>query len=180
LYKTTVQNIQSWNKLPGTEIEVGQILVVGYKNIIVASSDTSATTNLSFDEPDMNGQDEIDDRYKAQYSKGQQELNEKRINGQLTAKVIDEKTTASYIDDGSIVTNKMLALHSTAPPGTIVKVTNLLTGKYIFVQVIGKLPPGTGEEANVTIKLTKTAAEQIGALDKYFRVALHYTLETPK
>jgi LysM repeat protein len=70
-------------------------------------------------------------------------------------------------------TQKYLALHRTAPVGTIIQVENEMNNVVVFVRVIGKLPD-TGANDKLTIKLTKKAAQALGAIDKRFPVQLSY------
>jgi rare lipoprotein A (peptidoglycan hydrolase) len=66
-----------------------------------------------------------------------------------------------------------LALHRTAPVGTIMQVRNQMNDLSVFVKVIGKLPD-TGANDKVIVKLSKKAYERLAALDKRFRVELSY------
>jgi rare lipoprotein A (peptidoglycan hydrolase) len=67
----------------------------------------------------------------------------------------------------------MIALHQTAPIGTIIKITNPMTQKSTFAKVVGKFAENESTKG-VIILLTKTAAELLGALDKRFQVNLVY------
>ena len=75
--------------------------------------------------------------------------------------------------DGNSDTRKYLALHPTAPVGTIMRVRNEMTNLSVFVRVVGKLPD-TGANNNVLIRLSPAAQEALGALDGKFRVELSY------
>jgi LysM repeat protein len=88
------------------------------------------------------------------------------------AKPVQEHGIAAVID-GSSDTKKYLALHPTAPYGTIMKVRNELTNLSVFVRVVGALP-ATGANNNILIRLSPAAQEALGALDNKFRVELSY------
>ena len=88
------------------------------------------------------------------------------------AKPVQERGIAAVID-GSTDTRKYLALHPTAPYGTIMKVRNELTNLSVFVRVVGALP-ATGANNNILIRLSPAAQEALGALDNKFRVELSY------
>lgn len=75
--------------------------------------------------------------------------------------------------EGSENTKKYLALHKSAPVGTIMQVRNEMNDLSIFVKVIGQLP-NTDENKDLIIKITKEAYDRLGALDKRFRVELSY------
>ncbi|GGK71559.1 LysM peptidoglycan-binding domain-containing protein [Rufibacter glacialis] len=86
-----------------------------------------------------------------------------RVNESGMAEQIETRTDA----------NKFLALHKTAPVGTIMAVKNPMNDQTVYVRVIGKLP-ATGDNDKVLVKLSKKACQQIGAVDKRFRVEVSY------
>lgn len=86
---------------------------------------------------------------------------------------IKEKGVATWIEDESLDPSKMIALHQTAPIGTIIKITNPMTQKSTFAKVVGKFAENESTRG-VVILLTKTAADLLGALDKRFQVNLVY------
>ncbi len=88
------------------------------------------------------------------------------------AKPVQEQGIAAVIN-GSTDTKKYLALHPTAPFGTIMKVRNELTNLSVFVRVVGPLP-ATGANNNILIRLSPAAQEALGSLDNKFRVELSY------
>lgn len=71
------------------------------------------------------------------------------------------------------VTDKYLALHKTAPVGTIMQVRNSMNGQSVYVRVIGKLP-NTGENNNVLVRLSPRAVQKLGTGDSRFRVETNY------
>ncbi|WP_066510165.1 LysM peptidoglycan-binding domain-containing protein [Rufibacter sp. DG15C] len=85
---------------------------------------------------------------------------------------VSESGMAEAIDQ-KVDNNKFLALHKTAPVGTIMAVKNPMNSQTVYVRVIGKLPE-TGENEKVVIRLSKKACQQIGANDARFRVELSY------
>ncbi|WP_299820278.1 LysM peptidoglycan-binding domain-containing protein [uncultured Pontibacter sp.] len=70
-------------------------------------------------------------------------------------------------------TNKYLALHKTAPVGTIMQVKNAMNGQVVYVRVIGKLPD-TGANDKVVVRISKKAYQKLGAVDQRFRVEISY------
>ncbi|GAC1368260.1 MAG: hypothetical protein NVS3B25_06920 [Hymenobacter sp.] len=71
------------------------------------------------------------------------------------------------------VTDKYLALHKTAPVGTIMQVKNAMNGQSVYVRVIGKLPD-TGENNNILVRLSPRAVQKLGTSDSRFRVETNY------
>ncbi|TWR28814.1 LysM peptidoglycan-binding domain-containing protein [Mucilaginibacter pallidiroseus] len=85
----------------------------------------------------------------------------------------NEKGVATYIDDASLDPNKKLILHRTAPIGTVMRLTNPMTGKFVFAKVVGRF---TDDQAtrDVIVVMTKNVAQSIGAIDKRFQVNISY------
>ena len=70
-------------------------------------------------------------------------------------------------------TDKYLALHKTAPVGTIMQVKNQMNGQSVYVRVIGPLPD-TGENENILVRLSPRAVQKLGTADAKFRVETSY------
>ena len=70
-------------------------------------------------------------------------------------------------------TDKYLALHKTAPVGTIMQVKNQMNGQSVYVRVIGALPD-TGENENILVRLSPRAVQKLGTADAKFRVETSY------
>jgi len=85
----------------------------------------------------------------------------------------DEKGVATWIDDDGMDPNKMLALHRTAPIGTVIKITNVMTNRTTFAKVVGRFTDNESTK-DVIIVMTKNVAQSLGALDKRFQVNLSY------
>ncbi|MFA6946159.1 MAG: hypothetical protein WC220_09675, partial [Pedobacter sp.] len=86
---------------------------------------------------------------------------------------VNERGVALWIADENLDGTKMLALHQSAPIGTVVKITNPMTGKSTFAKVVGKFTQNESTK-DVIIVITKAAADLIGALDKRFQATLIY------
>ncbi|HEY8401418.1 MAG TPA: LysM peptidoglycan-binding domain-containing protein [Cytophagaceae bacterium] len=85
---------------------------------------------------------------------------------------IEETGFAEVIEDNT-GSPKFLALHKTAPVGTIIHVTNEANGQKVFVRVIGKLPDN-GLNDRVIIKISQKAFERLESVNKRFPVELSY------
>ena len=86
--------------------------------------------------------------------------------------VVSELGFASVIEGGND-TKKYLALHRTAPVGTVLRIRNEMNEVSVFVRVIGKLP-NTGMNDKVNIRLTPAAYEKLGGINKRFPVEISY------
>jgi rare lipoprotein A (peptidoglycan hydrolase) len=88
---------------------------------------------------------------------------------------ITETGVCSWISGGSMNQSKFYALHRTAPPGTIIRVTNKMNGRHVFVKVVGVLPD-TGDNQHAILKISESAVDKLGVLDAQFLVELNYGL----
>lgn len=68
-----------------------------------------------------------------------------------------------------------LALHKTAPIGTIIKITNPMTQNVTYAKVVGKFTDNTDTQGAIVV-LSKSAASYIGALDRRFLIEIAYGL----
>lgn len=93
--------------------------------------------------------------------------------GELLGRVVESGLGASIENSN---TEKYLALHKTAPVGTIMQVKNAMNGLYVYVRVIGKLP-NTGENNNILVRLSPRAVQKLGTGDARFRVETNYIPE---
>jgi len=85
-------------------------------------------------------------------------------------RVVESGLGAAIENNG---TDKYLALHKTAPVGTIMQVRNSMNGQAVYVRVIGKLP-NTGENNNILVRLSPRAVQKLGTSDSRFRVETNY------
>lgn len=81
-------------------------------------------------------------------------------------KIKRNRGAANYLADATSG-NQHLAFYNDAETGSIIRVTNMMNHKTIFVKVIGKLPPA--DAANeIVIKLANKAARDLGVQDDKF------------
>lgn len=190
-YNSTVDDIKEWNHLENNTLFVGQELIVGYSED--GSQNTVMANNLNVEKPnegdvkvkkqDIEERDSIDqdnpvnDDIEEKTNKINSDNRKDNAinnseNNRVDNKKITEKGMARVID-GSESTKKYLALHRTAPIGTIMQVRNEMNDLTVFVRVIGKLPD-TGENQNILLKISKTAYDRLGVSDEQFPVEITY------
>jgi LysM repeat protein len=165
-YNVSVAEIRAWNALPDDNIKVDQLLRLsappsgraGYPAGRAAAAVDSPNTESSRTNPS---------RQVAEFS-----MERIPVVGNEDKVRMEEKGIAELIP-GSGETAKFLALHKTAPTGTVIQVLNPMNNVSIFVRVVGQLPP-TGDNDKVLIKLSKAAYERLNAIDKRFLVELSY------
>lgn len=155
-FNTTVDEIKRINNLKNNSLSVGQIIKVRHGVApLTPAIPVPVSPVIKSEDPDSANQ-------------------ENRIHPNrygLTER--EEQGIAVWIDDENLDSSKMLALHRTAPIGTVIKITNPMTGKSTFAKVVGKYTENETTR-DVIIVITKATADLLGALDKRFRVNIDY------
>ena len=151
LHKVTMADIRKWNNLTSDVLKEGQrLLVEAPKNFVIDKSTLLGSKN----------------------DKGIEELKSDSKESDGLKKTI-ETGIAELIEvpDNS---GKYLALHKSAPIGTLVLVKNLANNQSIWVKVIGRLPNSDGK---LIIKLSPKAFERLNAVDKRIRAEISYLIQ---
>lgn len=189
-YKVTVDEVKSWNKLSSNAIKPGQNLVVGFvadQETPKVESKAPAVQKITIKET---VKDENESASAVKISPGKEETviiktatpeppkteqpkSDKKYTFANGRKEINEQGVAAWIEDEEINPNKYYALHRTASNGTIIKITNKMNNKSIFVKVVGKLQE-TGDNEGLIIKISKASADKLGVLDQRFSAQLVY------
>lgn len=155
MYNVSESDLRTWNNLTDNGLKEGLLLLV------------KAPLNTGAPLPAKK------DTLKAASPK----TNEPRPMASSTGvKEQEENGMARWFADDALTGGKLLALHKTAPVGTIIKLTNHLNGKSVFVRVVGVLPE-TDENKNIIIKISRSTAERIGMRDEQTQVKLQYAVE---
>jgi LysM repeat protein len=163
MHKVTMAELRKWNNLTSDRLQEGQRLIVsdpsGTKSTIAVdkASLLPAKTTAAATAPAPVPVSEAPVK-----EKGPEDIKKKIETG--IAELID-------VPDNS---GKFLALHRTAPIGTLVLVKNLTNNQSIWVKVIGRLPGG---DSKVIIKLSPKAFEKLNAVDKRVRAEISYLLQ---
>lgn len=163
-YDVSVTEISKLNNLKKTSLELGQKLKIPKKGTVINNQDITYPT------------EEEQKNVIVEKSTGTADVKVNVKNNKLLGSVdYNETGIAGWIDDKNLDSKKSIALHRTAPVGTIIRVTNLMNNKSIYVKVIGKLPD-TGDNENTIIILSKAAVNMLGGVDQKFRVNLNYSV----
>ena len=189
-YDVDVNELRQRNKLPNESLQFGQSLIIREKEILpraslanpassrkisdrlapppsVASNDAAALlTNAPPPRQRLRTEALAVERERFQEIKKQEERALEDIE------VVSELGFASVIEGGS-ATKKYLALHRTAPVGTVLRVRNEMNEVSIFVRIVGKLPD-TGVNDKITIRLTPAAYQKLGGINERFPVEISY------
>jgi LysM repeat protein len=184
-YGVTVQQLQEWNNMTGTELSVGQELLVAAstgeavkQNTPAAQNTTPAQTSPSVPAstvPVVVAAEQKKETPVQTSSAPKQEAKEQTIRISESVKNSDEvlQNGLAELIEGTSGNRKYLALHRSAPVGTIMKVRNEMNNREVFVRVMGKLPE-TALNDKLVIKISKSAYDRLGAIDPRFRVEVTY------
>jgi LysM repeat protein len=164
-YGVTIQQIKDWNKLEGNEISIGQ-------ELRVAPPPNEPVKTVA---PVVVASNEVKKEVVTQTATPKTEVKEQTIRISESVKNSDEisQNGLAELIEGTEGNRKYLALHRTAPVGTILKVRNEMNNREVFVRVMGKLPD-TALTDKLVIKISKSAYERLGAIDQRFRVEVTY------
>lgn len=160
-YGVTIDQLKEWNNLTSNELKLGQLLIVAAPASVAtvavviapvtqvpAKNNTPAETTQT-PTPVVSTPIKISEGYK-------------------DGKEVRETGLAELIE-GTQGNRKYLALHRTAPTGTILKIKNQMNDREVFVRVIGQLPD-TGTNDKLIIKISKSAYDRLSAIDPKFMV----------
>jgi hypothetical protein len=155
-----VEDLKKWNSLAGTDLKVGQVLFLTQpmyqKEAPVTASNPAVTPKVTQETKSV-------------------PVKEPTIVISESVRNSDEiiESGAGEVIEGSEGNRKYLALHRTAPTGSILKVRNEMNQREVFVRVVGTLPD-TGRNNEVLIKISKSACDRMGVIDPRFRVQVTY------
>jgi len=160
-FNTTVDDIVKLNNLPSSNAVSGQSLKIKLNSanvpvpVPVAPPIVVKTDSFSYSSPQ-------DSMNAVKFGANKFGLYEKAEKG----------IAVSFTEEG-LDPSKKLALHRTAPVGTVIKITNPMTGKTTFAKVVGRFTDSESTK-DAIIVVTKNVADSIGALDKRVHVNISY------
>lgn len=172
MYDTNVAQLKEWNQLTTEGLGIGQKLIVGVtKGLPKKTQERVVRSGTEEEKPKDYGYNSNPMTIAQVGDPSQEELEANNVE-RASVRKISEMGMAMSIED-SLNTKKYLALHRTAPIGTIMQVHNEMNNLSVFVRVVGKLPP-TGTNDKVLIKLSRKAYEKLGAYSEKVPVRLTY------
>lgn len=159
-FNIKVEDIKRANKLTSNNIKEGLFLLIPKVSLPTESITTAAIEPKVLVIPDVIKENQpVDDDMFKPNKYGIHEKQERGIGLWLENLGGNEQTS--------------LALHKTAPIGTILKITNPMNQNITFAKVVGKFSDNE-ETMGAIVVLSKSVAESIGLLDKKFQVELNY------
>jgi len=169
MYNQNINSLQTWNKLSDLSVKPGQDIIVEWvmptgealvkvanKSAAVATANKASSSNAA--------------------SPFERKFNSVEKDPLGMYKKITQTGIATWFDDAGASASSggnMYALHRTAPLRSILKVTNPMNKKSVYVMVIERLPNTINNE-NVSMSLTKSAAKKLGILDEKSIVECKY------
>ncbi|CAM3516013.1 LysM peptidoglycan-binding domain-containing protein [Sphingobacterium prati] len=157
----TVEDIKKTNNLKNNIISGGMKLMIPNQPLPPERPKLVEPKGIEIITPDSTN---VDDKEENQISTNRYGIREK-----------SERGIGVWIDGLSTQGTSNLALHKSAPVGTILKITNPMTKSVTYAKVVGKFNDNA-ENQNAIVVLSKSAAASIGALDKRFQVEIAYGL----
>lgn len=178
-YGITIEQLRQWNNLQTDELKIGQSLFVSQP----AYGQTQTTTNTAVVTPPvvLPETNPVTQPVQTPVEKKPDPIITQPVEKPTTIKISESVSGSDEIKEAGLAeliegtdgNRKYLALHRTAPSGTILKVRNEMNNREVFVRVMGKLPE-TAPNEKVVIKISKSAYEKLGAIDPKFRVEVTY------
>ena len=165
-FNTTVEYLKTLNNLSSNSLSIGQIIKVP---LSVSSELPASPPAISLDIPKL---DQRSINTPVDSSKSASERLKLPV-ARYGLREVNERGVAIWIEDENLDGTKMLALHQTAPIGTVIKITNPMTGKSTFAKIVGKFTQNESSK-DALIVVTKATADLIGARDKRFQAILIY------
>lgn len=201
VYNITIEDIKKWNKISTDGVSEGTNLIVGYGNDVVAKpvetvketkpaetkpvvKESPKTTEPEKKEADkvvkteplkketvrkeevnnVTGKDFKGGVFKSVYDK---QVNDKDKTAEEKGLAGIFKSTSGW-EDG-----KYYCLTNSAPPGSIVKITNPANQHSIYAKVLD-LIPDLKQNAGLVIRISNAAASELGATSDNFESIINY------
>lgn len=153
-FKTDLFLVQAYNYLEDNNIQPGQLLHIGY--VQKPKIMNEVITYKAFDP--ISEDQLLEDEF---ISKGGENI--------IT---IEERGAATWnpaVDDEPF----LFALHRSAKKGSVIKITNPDTGRFMHIRVLGKIPP-THYQKHIKVVVSQKVADLLGGINKEFFVTLQY------
>ncbi|WPP48503.1 LysM peptidoglycan-binding domain-containing protein [Catalinimonas niigatensis] len=190
-YGVSVNELIQRNRLSNESIAFGQTLIIRDREVLdaaelnVSASNVNTVTipdpvtdNRNNIEEEDSEEEEVYDRRLTRAEALEQEKERIRAIRASEKKALSEYEKKSEMGfasaiEGGIDTKKFLALHRSAPVGTIIQIRNEMNNLSVFVRVVGKLPE-TGVNNKVSIRISQAAYEKLGGINERFPVEITY------
>lgn len=170
-YSIKTWQLREWNNLKSDALRINQVLVVEKPANFVAKTAKKDTLKVKTTQVQAPAGDIEKGKSTAIINKPVTNKPQTPVPNAPGGKKFSEQGIAQMIEAGAS-TNKFLALHRTAPVGTLIKVANQANGQSVWVKVIGNF----GGVGDVIIKVSPKAFEKLTPKDKRIRAELSYSV----
>lgn len=193
-YGLTVAELRKINDLQDNHIETGQSLIISASGPLAENpeqlskmaEEKKAEAEAIAEEKEEKAEEKEEKVYTAKPTpilttpdQAVRKENAKKKDKNDLPKLVREvkqSGVAAWMTNSSLNQAKSVALHNTAPAGTIVKVTNPANHKSIMVKVVGGIPQNA-ETQNALIVISQAASQLLGMHNNRFRVNLSYAIQ---
>ncbi len=158
-FQLTVDEIKRYNNLTSNNLREGMILKIPKHNSFAEEIPETPAPIITALPEIIEENQPIDDAVFKANRYGIREKKERGVGVWLDSLKGDGQTS--------------LALHKSAPIGTILKITNPMNQSVTFAKVVGKFGDNEDTQGAIVV-LSKSAAASVGVLDKKFQVELAY------
>lgn len=187
-YTVLMADLRRWNNLTNDNILVGQALIISEKGFAARQTGNTPPPAKPETKPETPKKEAIKVEPKPERTEPSRPTNpvDRSVAGEerppkpgepgsrlpSKGRRVAEIGMAERIeaDESS---NKFLALHRSAPVGSLVQVRNDINNQSLWVKVIGRLP-ATGVNERVLIKLSAKAFEKLSPNNQGFRAEVSY------
>ncbi len=164
-YGVSMENIRKWNGMQSDNVILGQEIIVSEKK----SDDhkpAGVVTSVNADTASAKSKPVVAEKVVKPVDPA-----EEPKAADIVTKT--ESGLAEIIDVNESTSTKYLALHRTAPIGTLIEVKNEFNQETLLVKVIGRIPD-TAVNQDIVIKLSGRAFEKIAPNSRRFRASISY------
>ncbi len=168
-YGVLMADIRRWNGLTSDQLRSGQELIVS-ENTYQGYLKKNKLDSVKLVEPKKSNSEKVPPSPVRHEDPTNSNLPEPKIAN--TGKRILETGVAEVLD-GTENNSKYLALHRTAPVGSLIQVKNVNNSQSAWVKVIGKLPDISANN-RIIIKLSARAQEKLSPGGRQFIAEISY------
>ena len=169
-YGVLMADIRTWNKMETDNIVIGQDLIVSESALNPTTTSKPAAEEKKTPATDAKAPVERTEVVKVERPITKEPIPKKEASG----KKMSEQGIAEAIET-ELNSSKFLALHRTAPIGTLILVKNEFNQETVWVKVIGRIPE-TSVNKDVVIKLSSRAFQKISPKSNRFRASVSYVV----
>jgi LysM repeat protein len=170
MYGISTDELRVWNGLSDMNLRVGQELLVSAPG--TGSDAQPSSSMLPSGTTGSRPAAETTAPPEALRSERSAEAEQVVREAPKSSEKVVEKGLAEVIENDTD-TRKYLALHRSAPVGTIMQIRNEMNNQIVFVRVVGTIPDA-GDNRRILVRISQKAFERLGAVDARFPVEISY------